>query len=187
MASTTMVTVEEYLSNPRYKHCEYLDGVVKEKYPIVEGMPLVSNVHSNVHSALVGLIIRWVGEHAKEWRVKAGPEATTVIAPSKYRLPDVSVLPFGPMDTVQVTPPLIAIEVLSASHSMSDMLRKLQDYEFLGVPNVWIIDPETRTRQSCRGTAMTPTMRFAVAGTAIYLDLSRLFAQFDEENEPLPE
>ena len=181
MATTAMVTVEEYLRNPEYKYCEYLDGIIKDKYPTVEGVPLVSNVHG----ALVGLIIRWFGEHAKEWRVKSGPEFTTAVAPNRFRLPDVSVIPFGPMDEFQMTPPLIVIEVLSPSHSASDLLRKLQDYALMGIPNVWIIDPETRTGRSVRGTEMVETRRFAVAGTPIYLELERLFAQFDEENQPL--
>ena len=181
-ATTPMISVEENLHDPKYELCEYLDGVIKEKYPIVQGVPGVSNVHS----ALVGLIIRWFGDH-KQWRVKAGPEATTVINASRYRLPDVSVLRFGPMDPIQVKPPLIAIEVLSASNSMSEMLKKLKDYELLGIPNVWIIDPDTRTGQSCRGIALTETTRFTVADTPIYLDLPMLFAQFDEENEPVSE
>jgi Uma2 family endonuclease len=97
------------------------------------------------------------------------------------------VIPFGPMDEYQITPPLIAIEVLSPSNSGKDLLAKLEDYEQFGIQNVWVIDPATRTGQTCKGTQTTETTRFAVPGTAIYLDVAQIFAQFDEENEPLAE
>ena len=183
MTTAATVSVEEYLKNPEYKYCEYLDGVIRDKYPAVGGVPLVSNVHGVV----VALTIRWFGLNAKEWRVKTGTEVTTAIHPTRYRLLDVSVIPFGPMDEYQVTSPLIAIEVLSPSNSGKDLLDKLQDYEQFGIRNVWVIDPETRNGNACRGSEMTETKRFTVPGTAIYLDLAQLFAQFDEENAPLAE
>jgi Uma2 family endonuclease len=183
MTTTATVSVEEYLNSPEYKYCEYLDGVIKDKYPVVGGAPLVSNVHG----AVVFLVGEWFGKHKKEWRVKCGTEVTTAVSPTRYRLPDVSVIPFGPMDEYQITPPLIAIEVLSPSNSGGDLLAKLEDYEQFGIQNVWVIDPATRTGKTCKGTAMTETTHFAVPGTAIYLDLAQLFAQFDEENEPLAE
>jgi Uma2 family endonuclease len=181
MATTATVTVEEYLSSPQYKHCEYLDGVIQDKYPVVDGVPLVNNVHG----ALLLLIGELFGNDKKDWRVKCGTEVTTVINPTRFRLPDVSVIPFGPMDEYQITPPLIAIEVLSPSNSGKDLLAKLEDYAQFSIENVWVIDHATRTGKTCKGAEMTETSRFAVPGTAIYLDVPQLFAQFDEENQPL--
>jgi Uma2 family endonuclease len=80
---------------------------------------------------------------------------------------------------------LIAIEVLSPGTSGQELLAKLEDYAQFGIENVWVIDPATRTGKTCKGTQMTETTRLAVPGTAIYLDVAQLFAQFDEENQPL--
>ncbi len=57
----------------------------------------------------------------------------------------------------------------------------------MGIQNVWVIDSETRTGQTRQGAEQTPTMRFAVAGSPIYLDVAQLFDRFDEENQPLAE
>lgn len=183
MTTAATVFVEEYLTNPEYKYCEYLDGMIRDKYPVVGGVPLVSNVHA----ALVSLMSEWFGQHKKDWRVRCGAEVTTAIDPIRYGQPDLSMIPFGPMDEYQMTPPLIAIEVLSPSNSGKDLLSKLEDYEQFGIRNVWVIDPERRTGHVCRGAEMTETSRFSVPGTAIYLDFTQLLAQFDEENAPLAE
>jgi Uma2 family endonuclease len=181
MAPTATVSHEEYLHREKYKHSEYLDGVIRDKLPMVNGVPLVSNLHGGV----VTLIAEWFGKHKQEWRVKCGTEVTTFISPTRCRLPDVSVIPFGPMDEYQVKPPLIAIEVLSPSNTRREMLNKWEDYDRMGIPNVWVIDPETRTGLVRQDGELTPVMRFEVPGTPIYMDVSRLFAQFDEENQPL--
>jgi len=181
MATTAIVSLEEYLKDEKYKHCEYLDGVIRDKFPIVNGVPLVSNVHG----AVVVLIAEWFGKHKKEWRVKCGVEVTTFISATRCRLPDISVIPFGPMDEYQIKPPLIAIEVLSASNTRRDMLKKWEDYDRMGIQHVWVIDPATRTGLLREGGELAPAMQFDVPGSPIYLDVAQLFAQYDEENQPL--
>jgi hypothetical protein len=47
----------------------------------------------------------------------------------------------------------------------------------MGVENIWLIDPDTRTARACRGESWTETTRFAVEGTPIYLDVTALFAR----------
>ena len=42
-------------------------------------------------------------------------------------------------------PPLLCIEVLSPRDSLRAMRERVQDYFDMGVPAVWIFDPETRT------------------------------------------
>ena len=180
MATTAAISVEEYLNNPRYGLCEYRDGAIQEKYPVVEGVPMVSNEHG----ILVSLVIAWFSQHKREWGVRPVTEVHTRIAETAYRLPDVSILPLGPFDAIQVTPPLIVIEVLSPANSMSDMLRKLEDYEYMRIPNIWIIDPKTRSGRLCRGREMTQTKRFTVAGMPVYLDVDALFAEFDSDQAP---
>lgn len=41
--------------------------------------------------------------------------------------------------------PELLVEVLSAGNSRKDMVRKIEDYESIGVPELWILSPEART------------------------------------------
>jgi hypothetical protein len=65
------------------------------------------------------------------------------------------------------------------------MLTKWEDSDRMGIPNHWVIDPETRTGLVRQGGEPTPVMRFEVPGTPIYMEIAQLFAQLDEENQQL--
>ena len=43
-----------------------------------------------------------------------------------------------------LTPPLVAIEILSKDDRHHDLMEKLEEYRVWGVPNIWVIDPETQ-------------------------------------------
>jgi Uma2 family endonuclease len=45
--------------------------------------------------------------------------------------------------------PDMVVEVLSPSNSENDLTLKYQKYEFAGVREYWIIDPETSTVKAC--------------------------------------
>jgi Uma2 family endonuclease len=45
---------------------------------------------------------------------------------------------------IQSTPELV-VEMLSPSNTRKDMVRKTEDYESIGVPELWILSPEART------------------------------------------
>jgi Uma2 family endonuclease len=42
-------------------------------------------------------------------------------------------------------PPDLAVEVLSPSDTVSELLRKIEEYFRAGVPLVWVVDPATQT------------------------------------------
>ncbi len=54
----------------------------------------------------------------------------------------------------------------------------------MGITNMWLIDPETRTAEACEGAFWVERERLEVAGTAIYLDVPALFRALDA-GEPL--
>ena len=53
----------------------------------------------------------------------------------------------------------------------------------MGVPNIWLIDPETRTARVCMGNDWIGTRRFEVAGTGIYMDVDELFLRLDKSRK----
>ena len=61
-------------------------------------------------------------------------------------------------------------------------MARAQDYLRMGVAEVWIFDPETRTAYVLRGDEMTEQREgvLRLAGTAIALDLVALFGVLDE-------
>lgn len=73
--------------------------------------------------------------------------------------PDVAILRAGasqPWDTVPHEPPLLAVEVVSASQTLAELVLKAQTYRQAGVDEVWVIDHKTRGIEvwSARGRAV---------------------------------
>jgi hypothetical protein len=49
----------------------------------------------------------------------------------------------------------------------------------MGVRNLWIVDPTTRSGRMCLDKGWVAAERLEVAGTPIYVDLSHIFAQLE--------
>ena len=172
MATSTLVSLDEYRKTSYRPDLEYLDGELKEK-------PLVQWTHSNLQVS----ISSWFHQRRKEWNIAVGVESRTQVSPTRVRLPDVVVDRAGRHPEILTSPPLIAVEILSPSDSFTGMANRVQDFLNMGIPNVWIIDPEARTGFVCASDAPPREVaRFEVTNTPIYLDLPELFASFDEDN-----
>jgi Uma2 family endonuclease len=115
--------------------------------------------------------------------VKAAVEVRTRVSPTRVRLPDVVVDRAYKWPAVLTQTPLIVIEVLSPYDSYSETQRLARDYQNMGVPNIWLIDPETRTGRVCEGAIWKETRRFEVEGLAIFLELDWLFGRLDRYDE----
>lgn len=86
------VSVEEYLHNPEWERCEYVDGAVEER-----GMPTYD------HSAWIDAICYWFRQHAEEWNIRVRPAYTNRASETRYRIPDVSIIDFDlPKESVAV-------------------------------------------------------------------------------------
>lgn len=169
MAASTGVSLEEYLNTSYRPDVEYIDGQLKEK-----------PVPTWEHSRLQIMIGAWFDAHENEWGVLAGSEARTQVFSSRVRLPDVVVVPAGPHPLMLVEAPLIVVEILSPDDTYAETQRRARDYQDMGVENIWLIDPDTRTARVCKGQNWTETTRFAVQNSAIYLDVEALFARLDK-------
>ncbi len=166
---TTQISIEDYLRGPVPRpDVEYVDGELKEK-PVVQRM----------HGRLQAIISTWFENHAEAWGVVPSPQLRTKVSSRRVRLPDVVVSVIGYPSQVQVDPPLIVIEIVSPSDSFSELIEKLDDYNRMGIPNVWMIDPQTRKSWVGSSTGLSETSRFAVLGTPIYLDVAETFARYD--------
>ena len=115
MGTTALVSVEEYLrtSYPD-ADCEYVDGRIVER-----------NVGRIDHSHLQTAIARYLGNHYVK-RVWVGVEVRVQVKHTRFRVPDVTVMPGGmPEGEIIRTPPVIAVEVLSPDDRAGYLEEKL--------------------------------------------------------------
>ena len=167
-AQAPLITIEEYLRTSYRPDVEFIDGHLGEK-------PSGTWDHSRLQMLIGG----WFLRHEQEWGVQVVVEIRTQVLETRVRLPDVVVDWAGPHPPVLVQAPLLAIEVLSPSDSYSELHKRAKDYQTMGIRHIWLIDPETRTAQTCESEFWVERERLEVEGTAIYMNVVALFAALE--------
>jgi Uma2 family endonuclease len=66
-------------------------------------------------------------------------EERTRVTRSRVRIPDVCVV--QGLEEVVTKAPLLCVEVLSPDDRWSRVIASISDYQIMGVPSVWVIDP----------------------------------------------
>jgi Uma2 family endonuclease len=132
-AVSAQVPLEVYLRSSGYEpDAEYVDGKIEER-PMGEFD----------HAAWQLAIIKWFLRHEEEWNIDVLPELRVQAAPTRFRVPDVTVLDRSlPVEQIITHPPIAVFDVLSPEDTFSRLKRKLEDYRTMGIPHIWIIDPE---------------------------------------------
>lgn len=132
MATTTYVPVEVYLHSSYEPDAEYVDGTIEERA-----------VGEYDHASWQHAIELWFAQHAREWNIRVRPELRVQAAKSRYRVPDVTVLDRNqPIEQIITHAPVAVFEILSPEDRHSRLMRKLADYEAMGIPQIWVIDPK---------------------------------------------
>jgi Uma2 family endonuclease len=171
MATTasTQIAIETYLQT-RYKpDCDYVDGEIEER-----------NLGEFDHASIQTAIAAYFYSHRREWNVHSLAEQRVRVAEKRVRVPDVCLISRDlPIEQVITRPPLVVIEVLSPEDRVRRYNERLEDYRAMGVPNIWVIDPETKQGFDWIAGWQERT-RFEISGTPIHLDLAALFAQLAE-------
>ena len=98
---------------------------------------------------LGGLISLYAEEH--DLGIAAGADATVRLMPGLVRIPDVSFVGWSrlpnrkcPKKPIPDLVPHLAVEILSAGNTPSEMERKLKEYFLAGVEVVWMVNPDER-------------------------------------------
>jgi Uma2 family endonuclease len=129
----TLISVEEYLSTSYRPDCDYVDGQIEER-----------NLGERDHGWLQTLVAGYFLARRKQWGVMPIVELRVQVKPKRYRVPDVCVILGNTDEQILTKPPFICIEVLSPEDRMNRVLKRLQDFIDMGVPYVWILNPQTR-------------------------------------------
>jgi Uma2 family endonuclease len=139
MRTDELISVREYLHTSYSPDCDYVDGVVVER-----------NVGEKDHGKLQRELLVYFHARRKEWRAHVFPEQRVQVSATRFRVPDVCVVVgTEPDEQVFRTPPFICIEILSPEDRFSLTLETCDDYLKMGVPYVWILNPEDHRAWRC--------------------------------------
>ncbi len=169
--SQTHFSVEEYLAMKFEHDCEYIDGVIRKR-------ALGGFEHSFLQSLLCGIFV----SHREDWGFVSLSEQHIRITPTRYLIPDVTLLKAGlPRESRLTKPPLLVIEIQSPTDTLRETLLKSQDYLGFGIANVWVIDPKTRKAYYAKADGLEGVTEkwIEVPGTPIRVSLDELFAEMD--------
>jgi Uma2 family endonuclease len=170
MPTSTHISLLEYMHTNYRPDREYVDGELLER-----------NVGKWAHARVQALLVLWFGSQEKAWTVKVATEQRIQVSPTRVRIPDVMLVSRGPQPEVTVDPPVLVVEVLSPDDTYTDTHSRSADYLNMGVRAVWIIDPTSRTGRQCIGDAWIAAEILVVPGTPIWVNLSKLFSDLDED------
>jgi Uma2 family endonuclease len=169
MAVAATVTLEEYLSTSYDPDREYVDGRLIER---------------NVGELNHGFLQLILGMSLKAQGLRSYVEARFQVRQDRFRIPDVMALAPGQKRArhYQIESPYIVIEIVSPDDRVGEMNVKLLDYFNARVPNIWVVDPRTRTL-----TVHEPSRKFTVSDRVetvdrtVSIDVADLFRRLDED------
>jgi Uma2 family endonuclease len=143
-ATRTIYTPEDLLAIPDGGSYELVNGQLVERKSGSESSWVVGRIISRID--------RFCEEHQVGWAL--GPRAGYQCFPydsNRVRKPDGSFVRYGrfpggvlPEGWARI-PPDLAIEVISPNDTVNELDDKLEDYERIAVPLVWVVNPNSRT------------------------------------------
>ena len=171
MATLAPVPVELYLHSSYEPDADFVDGEVELR-------PMGEYDHATWQQAL----LLWFVQNQVQWNVRVRPELRVKVSPTRYRVPDVTVLDRDrPIEQILTYPPIAVFEILSPEDRINRMLRKLADYEAMGIRNIFVIDPEDDSYSRYLDGRMLPLTSAIepLAGSAGFVDWNAVKALQD--------
>ena len=164
MATTTHVPVEVYLRSSYEPDAEYVDGRIEER-------PMGEFDHALWQQA----VLKWFWLREKEWNLRALPPLRVRVAATRYRVPDVTLLDRNqPTEQIITHPPIAVLEVLSPEDSLQRLKRRLEDYRNMGIPEIWVIDPQDSSFYRYEERQFTRKDTFSCAEKGIAFDMNEM-------------
>ena len=132
-ATRTLMPVEEYLTSVYRPDCDYVDGELLER-----------NMGERDHAWLQGAFVAYFFALRKERNITVLPEMRVQVKPNRFRIPDVCVVIGDTNEQILTKPPFLCIEILSPEDRWSRVEERIDDFIAMGVPFVWVLDPQTK-------------------------------------------
>jgi len=164
MAAQTQPTpLEVYLSSSFEPDAEFANGMIEER-------PMGEWNHANWQAA----ILEFFRSRKIEWGIRAAAELRVQVAPTQFRVPDVTILDRKqPIEQIITHPPIAVFEILSPEDTVTRMMTKLAEYEAMGIATILLLDPEGkhfRYRNGCLEPLIE--IAFDLPGSACRFDLA---------------
>jgi Uma2 family endonuclease len=172
MAAAVHIPVSEYLRTTYRPDRDYVDGELKER-----------NVGEQPHGNLQIILGTIFQNNRTTWGVRPLGDTRLQVSPTRYRIPDLMVLRnTDPKDPIISFVPLLCVEILSKDDTLHEIQERIDDYAGMGVKDNWVVDPWKRIgyHASTSGLTQPDDGILRVAGTAIAVSLTDIFAQLDE-------
>lgn len=172
MATTQLIPVSEYLRTAYRPDVDYVEGEIQER-----------NLGERDHSDLQYFFAHFVNSRRGEWSVQAKPELRVQVREDRFRVPDICILAAdAPREQIVRTPPVLCIEILSPADTIHGMRERVRDFLQMGVREVWLVDPASRSVMLCSGNIMVEQTEgtLVLEGTAISIPLAEAFSVLDE-------
>lgn len=172
MTTTTAIPVSEYLATTYRPDCDYVDGELQERN-------LGEYDHGSIQLSVGALLL---GKSA-EWHIRVATELRVQVSENRFRVPDICVLDAAaPKEQIVHHPPLLCIEVLSPEDTVYRMRDRIHDYLQMGVPQVWLLEPKTRTAIICSGNTMVEHTAgdLILPGSPITVPIEQIFSVLDQ-------
>jgi Uma2 family endonuclease len=171
MASSTAISVEEYLHSSYEPDCDYVDGELVER-----------NVGELKHSFLQNILGVYLHGLSRRLGFRVGTELRMRISATRFRIPDLTVmLRSQPLESVPTHPPFLCIEIVSPDDRMIHIIERVKEYLAFGVNHVWVVDPASRTAYAyTKDEGREVRDRLTTQNPEISVSLADLFAELDE-------
>ncbi len=155
MSSRTLISVEEYLASSYRPDCDYVDGHIEER-----------NLGERTHSRIQHRLDVWLAPYEKTLGIEVLPEVRVQVKATRFRIPDVCLVLGDPGEEILTKPPFLCIEILSPEDRMSRMEERVGEYLAMGVPYVWVLDPQTKRTYAATQTEELHEVTDSVLRTA---------------------
>ncbi len=130
-AAHSPISLEEYMDTSYSPDCEYVDGMVVER-----------NGGKGKHSYTQSRLTRVIAELVEARGLIVLTAQRTRVSGPRVGTPDVCVV--SELEEVTSKPPLLCVEVLSPDDRWGRVNGSVSDYQEMGVPCGWVIDPYSR-------------------------------------------
>ena len=157
IATDRRMTLQEYLNHN--------DGTAT-RFELVKGelipMSPPTWLHLRIARYLEGAFNREIDRLGLEW--EAFQESGQQTEESSARRPDVAIVPSDFVDAeldqsaVLVTAAFLVVEVVSESTATADYRDKVAEYQAIGIPEYWIVDPDPFGAAKYIGSPKRPTV-----------------------------
>jgi Uma2 family endonuclease len=134
MSSATLVSVQEYLATCYRPDRDYVDGELQER-----------NLGEQPHSLTQITLAAFLFNRRTQWGIRVLTEQRVQVSPTRFRVPDVCVLPASASrDPIVREAPFLCVEILSPEDRVTRFNERVADYFQMGVRYVWLLDPLTK-------------------------------------------